>query len=144
MPTNIQVIHACEFVKATAEGALDLKETRKALFEAASLFPPCNAYHVLLDTRHAQSTMSTFDLYLLASELGSRPMPICRKIAILCPIERFEYAEFLETCSQNRGVNLNAFHSFEVAISWLCGIENTPCSGLVPVQEPTSPSGTPV
>ena len=130
MPTYLQVIHAKEFVKATPEGLLDLQETTRMLSELASLSPPGHDYHILIDTRHAQVEMSLADLHDIASEAGERHIPYGCKVAMLCPPKDLEDARFLELCSQNRGINAAAFVSFEEAISWLCGIEGTPCSDM--------------
>jgi hypothetical protein len=127
MPTTIRIIHSGDFVKATAEGTLDLEESRRILFEVAAQFPPVNDYHILIDTRHAHSAMSITDLWYLASEL-KHGLQLRNKIAVLCPLERFQAAEFLELCAQNRGLNVVAFTLFEEAINWLCDIESGPVS----------------
>lgn len=126
MPTNIQVVHASDFIKASPEGRLDLQETTRLLMEVASLIPPGHVFHILLDTRHACSTMTPTDLWHLASALGNRGMTFRRKTAVLCPLERFEAAQFFELCSKNQGLPVAVFTSFEEAINWLCGIDGGP------------------
>ena len=122
MPTNIRIIHAHDFIKATPEGKLDLEESKKLLTEIASASAPLVDYNVVLDTREAQSEMSVADLWYMAAELStnfrkafSRPL----KTAILCPLERFDHAGFFALCAQNRGFQVSAFTSFADAYEWL-------------------------
>jgi hypothetical protein len=119
MPTNIRIIHAHEFIKATPEGHLDLEESKKLLMEIASASAPLLDYEIILDTRKAQTEMSITDLWHLAAELSNLRKAFSRKTAVLCPLERFKYAEFLAVCAQNRGLQVMAFTSFEDAIEWL-------------------------
>lgn len=119
MPTNIRIIHSGDFVKTTPDGALDLEESKRILVDLAAQFPSGHEYHMLLDTRHAHSSLTVANLWYLATQLGKLGTSFRRKIAILCPLERFESAEFFALCSQNQGLNVVAFTSFEDAIMWL-------------------------
>jgi hypothetical protein len=119
MPTDIRIIHAHDFIKATPEGHLDLEESKKLLMEIASASAPLLDYEIILDTRKAQTEMSITDLWHLAAELSNLRKAFSRKTAVLCPLERFKYAEFLAVCAQNRGLQVMAFTSFEDAIEWL-------------------------
>ncbi len=119
MPTNIRIIHARNFIKATPEGHLDLEESKKLLMEIASASAPLVDYEIILDTRKAQTEMSVTDLYYLCTELSNLRKAFSRKTAVLCPLERFKYAEFFALVAQNRGFPVMAFTSFEDAIEWL-------------------------
>jgi len=119
MPTNIRIIHAHDFIKASPEGHLDLEKSKKLLMEIASASAPLVDYEIIIDTRKAQTEMSITDLWYLAAELGNLRKAFSRKTAVLCPLERFRYAEFLAVCAQNRGLRVMAFTSFEDAIEWL-------------------------
>lgn len=83
MPTNIRIIHARDFIKATPEGNLDLEESKKLLIEIASASAPLLDYEIILDTRKAQSEMSVTDLWHLAAELSSLRNAFSRKTAVL-------------------------------------------------------------
>ena len=122
MPADIRIIHAHEFIKATPEGQLDLEESKKLLMEIVSVSAPMVDYDIILDTRNAQSGMSVFDLWHLAAELGEFRKTFSRKTAILCPLERFDHAEFLSLCAQNRGFRVGAFTSCGDAMEWLLGV----------------------
>jgi hypothetical protein len=119
MPTNIRIIHAHDFIKATPEGKLDFEKSKKLLTEIAAAASPLGDHEIILDTRKAQLEMSASELWYLAVELANLGKAFSRKTAVLCPREQFDEAEFFAICAQNRGLRVNAFTSFEDAIEWL-------------------------
>lgn len=119
MAATIRVIHAHDFIKATATGELDFAASEKLLLEIASATASLVDYEVLLDTRHAQSNMSMNDLWKLASAICNLDQYLPRKIAVLCPLERFDQAGFFALCGENEGLRVRAFTSFEDAMTWL-------------------------
>ena len=122
MPTDIKIIHARDFIKATANGQLDLENAKKQLVEIASAATSLADFHIILDTRRAQSRMSVADLWNLAKELDGMRMRFLtslKQIAVLCPVAEFDQASFFALCAKNRGINIKAFSSFEDAIEWL-------------------------
>ncbi|SPF47677.1 hypothetical protein SBDP1_680018 [Syntrophobacter sp. SbD1] len=124
MPTDIRIIHAHDFIKATPEGLLDLEEAKNILTEIALESARLANCEVLLDTRKAQAEMSITDLWYLATELSNlRKDYSCWKTAVLCPLERFDHAGFFALCAQNIGLQVRAFTSFEDAIEWLVANE---------------------
>jgi hypothetical protein len=129
MPTDIRIIHAHDFIKATPEGHLDLEESKRLLVELTSATASLDDYDIILDTRKTQSEMSMLDLLDLAAELDNLRKDSSRKTAIVCPFERFDHAGFFARHAQNRGFRVRAFTCFEDAINWLMrqGIE--PLSG---------------
>jgi hypothetical protein len=125
MTANIRIIHAHEFMKATPEGWLDRQKSMKLLLDIASVAPGLTNFHVILDTRKAQSGLTEIDLWFLASELSNhfRDVSQSPRMAVLCPLERFSQADFFALCAKNRGFNISAFTSFENAYEWLIGGE---------------------
>jgi hypothetical protein len=119
MSINIRIIHAKDFIKATPEGKLDLENSKKILLEIASATRSYSDFEIILDTRKAQVEMSVVDLWCLAEELGNFRKAFSKKTAVLCPAEKFNFAEFFALCAQNRGIQVMAFTSFEEAIEWL-------------------------
>ena len=120
MPTDIRIVHAHDFIKATVDGRLDFDESKRLLVEVASTTSTHPGdFGVLLDTRKAQAQMSATELWHLAAELSSLRRSFARKTAVLCPLESFDNAEFFALCAQNRGLQLEAFASFEEAMEWL-------------------------
>ena len=63
--------------------------------------------------------MSVFELWYLGKELGNFREAFSHKTAVLCPAEKFNFAEFFALCAQNRGLQVMAFTSFEETIEWL-------------------------
>ena len=119
MPTNIRIIQSNDFIKATPEGQFDLEKSKKLLMEIATASVSLVDYEIILDTRKAHSKMSPTDLWYLAVELSNLRRAFSRRTAVLCPVERFDNAEFFALCAQNRGLQLSTFTSFEDAIEWL-------------------------
>jgi hypothetical protein len=119
MTTDIRIIHAHDFIKATADGQLDLEKSKQLLVEVATASASLVDYEVLLDTRNTESVMSITDLWYLAAELSNLAKPFYGKTAVLCPVENFDYAGFFALCAANRGFRVKAFTSFEEAIEWL-------------------------
>ena len=122
MPAHIKIIHAHEFIKASPEGLFDLNVSKKLLLEIASASIPLEDFEIIVDTRKTHSEMSVVNLWNLAAELGKFRKRLSQKTAILCPLERFDYAGFFALCSQNRGFNVRAFTSFEESMEWLCEV----------------------
>jgi hypothetical protein len=127
MPATVRIIHATDFLKATAEGELDLKESARLLAEIVSATDLVD-YELVMDTRKAHSSMSVTDLWYLAAEISKVGKNLPRKTAILCPRERFDFAAFFSLCAQNRGYSVRAFTSFEDAMEWLISNEPDPAA----------------
>ena len=123
MPTNIKIIHAQDFIMATPDGNLDLEKSKNLIVKILSISTNLSDFDLIVDTRKTQVEMSPTDLWSLAQDLSNLRLrkPIWKKTAIICPLERFDFAEFFTLCSQNRGLQVNAFTSFEDAIEWLSG-----------------------
>ena len=119
MATNIRIIHAHEFVKATPEGQLDFEKSKKLMMEIASASAPLDDFEIILDLRKVHTEMSVADVWNLAAELCNFRKTFSRKTAILCAPERVDYGKLLALGAQNRGLPVRAFTSFEDAIEWL-------------------------
>jgi hypothetical protein len=119
MPTNIRVIHAGDFIRATPEGELDLEKSKELLLGVASTAASLADYEILLDMRKAQGKMSLTDMWYLAAELSEHREAFSRRTAVLCPLERFDLAGFFALCAENRGFRVGAFTSYEDAMEWL-------------------------
>jgi hypothetical protein len=117
--TNIRVIRARDFIRATEEGQIDLEKSKKLLIGVAEVAAGLVDYEIILDTRKTQGELSVSDLWDLAAELSNLGKAFYRKTAVLCPLERFDDAKFFELCAQNRGLQVSAFTSYEEAMEWL-------------------------
>jgi len=119
MSTNIRIIHAHDFIKATPEGQLDFDTSKKLLIEIATASASSSDYEIILDPRKADVEMSVTDLWYLAAELSKLGEAFSRRTAVLCPLDRFDRAGFFALCAQNMGFQVRAFTSFEEAVEWL-------------------------
>ena len=123
MTTNIRVIRAHDFVRATADGKIDFEMSKKLLREVAEAAATLVDYEIILDTRNTQGELSVGNLWFLAAELRDLGEAFHRKTAVLCPLERFDSAKFFELCAKNRGFRVSAFTSYEEAMEWLMSSE---------------------
>lgn len=119
MPTDVKIIHAQDFIKATPEGYLDFEESKRILKEIVSVSAGLADYDVILDTRKAHPVLSVTDLWYLSAELNNHGQSFSRMTAVLCPLKQFDKAGFFALCSQNRGSQVSAFTSYEKALGWL-------------------------
>lgn len=117
-------------MKFDPQGTLDFAKVKERIKEFALTPGAFVDYDLLIDTRGAESHLSTSDLWRLAEELAksvhagsSKGFRV--KISVLCPVGRFDYAKFLELCAQNRGLNVRAFTTFEDVFEWI-GESSTP------------------
>jgi len=124
MATNIRIISARDFVKATPEGQFDFESSKRFLISVASASSSLNDHEILIDTRKTDCELSPSELWTLASELDTRRRAFSGRTAVLCPTERFDQAGFFALCAHNRGFRVKAFTSFEEAIGWLMGNPN--------------------
>jgi len=119
MPAHIKIIHAHEFIKVTAEGQLDVVESKKLLMDVAIAAGSLTDFEIILDTRKTHSIMTKTELWYLAKELSKFHKRFNHKIAVICPPERFDFAGFFALCSENVGFRVKAFTAFGDALEWL-------------------------
>jgi hypothetical protein len=120
MPTNIAIVHTSDFIRAMADGRLDLDLSRKLLVEAVSATQSAGEHNVLIDTRAAAPTrLSRTDLWKLGVAAGTQPALAQGRVALLVPLDKQDDAEFFESVARLEGANVRAFSDFESAISWL-------------------------
>ncbi|MFH1313187.1 MAG: hypothetical protein ABIJ00_08150 [Candidatus Eisenbacteria bacterium] len=119
MATKVKIVRARDFLQTTTDDVLDLEASCQVLKEVAAARRPPADFDVLLDFRRAQWRLSTMDIYGLAAALAGYEDLRTSKIAVLVlPGANFDQAQFLETCSVNRGMNVDAFTNFEDAVQW--------------------------
>lgn len=119
MARSVRVINCRDFVSAKSTGTLNLEEGEELLREVVGASAPLEEFDILVDTREAASQLSATDLWILADRLVRHPRTFAGKTAILCPAERFDHARFFALCAENKGIEVQAFTSFEEAMLWL-------------------------
>ena len=126
LKTQIYVFPLKHLIVMNAAGTLDFDASTAALkllvanpaFDASS--------EVLLDLRGVECEMSTTDIFDLAEfmALSNAAFAASKRIAVLVDDHRhghlpFNKAQFLELCTDNRGLNLRAFEDYKTADMWL-------------------------
>jgi hypothetical protein len=119
MARKVRIINARDFISAKHDGVLNLEESEQLLREVMGVSEPLDEFDVLVDTREAASQLSATDLWYLADRLVHFPKLYTARTAILCPSERLDHASFFALCAENKGVNMQAFTSYEEAMTWL-------------------------
>jgi hypothetical protein len=124
MTSNLKIIRLRELISFKMNGDLDFSKSKGKLQEIVNVNSAFANYNVLIDTRGAEVHLSLSQIFDIAKELAKivhdgSPLGWVAKIAILCPFSDFEYAKFLELCSQNRGLNMQVFTDFEKMFSWI-------------------------
>jgi hypothetical protein len=122
MATNIRIISARDFVKATPEGQFDFEKSKEFLLAVASAAGALKDHEILIDTRKTECELTPSELWHLASQLDEARHAFSARTAVLCPAERFDQAGFFALCAHNRGFRVKAFASFESAVEWLTGL----------------------
>jgi hypothetical protein len=126
MPINIKVIHTRDFIRTKVDGSLDLSASRQILVALARMTTAPGDYHVLVDTRDAQVSLSPLDLYVLGIAVAEQPSLAQSTTALLVSLGEAERANLMALIAQKRGALLRVFTSFEEAITWLAIQEEEP------------------
>jgi DNA-binding transcriptional LysR family regulator len=120
VPTNVKVIHARDFIRATPQGEAWFEKALELLQSIAEAGAGLTDFEVLVDTRRVTGGgLSAADLFRLAEALVRYRKTFARKTAVLCPLEKFDKLQFFALCAEDRGFNLRAFTSYEDAMEWL-------------------------
>ncbi len=96
MPTSITVIHTDDFIRTTANGLLDLTESRRILTALVSAVRASGEIHVLVDVRAAASVLSRTDLLQIGIALGTQATLLAGRMALLVPLFHRDDAEFFK------------------------------------------------
>jgi hypothetical protein len=124
MSSNLRIIRLRDLISLELEGNLDLSKAKEGIQEIVAVHGAFIDHDVLIDTRGTESLLSVFDIWEIARDLAnavhaSPQKGFFAKIAVICPIEHFDNAKFLELCAQNRGLNVQAFTAFEDMFEWI-------------------------
>jgi hypothetical protein len=96
----------------------DLDEVQKY---GAELIGICKEHHitkVLADERDLEYTIGVIDTLQLA-QYYSRKLPILARVAVVANSKYWDDAQFWETASKNRGLNVRVFTSYKEAKQWI-------------------------
>lgn len=110
----------------TANGTIDLENSKAAMKRLAADPDFDWSSEVLLDCRGIECELSTFDVFVLAISMAfpHPALPTYQRVALLVDKQSpghfaFDHARFLQLCAENRGVNIRAFENYQSADAWL-------------------------
>jgi hypothetical protein len=123
VPLELQIIRACEFIRAGARGRPDLEASRAALRELAAA---CRRRHIdraLLDLRELQPgparIITTDELASLVNTFHEMGFTEKQRLAVLYSEDPFHGVRMFAFISILRGWKVRAFSDFETAVHWL-------------------------
>lgn len=119
MPSNIKVIQATDFIRATTDGKASIEKAEQLLKDIAEAGAGLEGFHVLVDNRRITGTLTAAELWHLADRLVRHRRTFENKTAIICPVANFDHARFFALCAEHHGFNIQAFTSYERAMQWL-------------------------
>jgi len=124
MTTNVRVIHPSDFLRARADGRVDLDTAKTLLTQVAEAAEPLENYEVLIDIRDAVGRLTPDELHELAGLLIRFRETFLHKTAVLCPRERFDNGRFFSLLAASYGFSrFRAFLTYEDAMEWLMAPE---------------------
>ena len=121
MPTDIKVFRPSDFVHARPDGTVNLGKTRQVLAELAAATADLDRCQILLDARRLKGALDPNEIWSLAQELLKYRKTFANRTALLCQFEKLERAKFFALCAESGGFNIQVFTSYEEAMEWLLG-----------------------
>lgn len=148
MPMELQIIRAHEFIRLGAQGKFDLKASKAVLAELARACCKRGINQALLDLRALhpgpKPVFSPNDLAVLVNTFREIGFTHRQRLALLYSSDPHHRARLFAFIAKLRGWSVQAFDSFEEAVTWLSGarsepseteIEYTPKAKKVPVRK---------
>jgi hypothetical protein len=125
MSTTVRVVHPNDFLRARADGHVDLEAGKALLSQLATASHDLQRFEMLIDLRDATGHLTAEDLYALADSLAEFKSTFSHRTAVLCPRERFDNVRFFSLLASSRGYpHIHAFLAFEDAMDWLMRAES--------------------
>lgn len=123
MATSITVHTDERYVEVVHCEVLTRAELEDARTRSARLLAEHGLVRLLVDGRAADvGTIGSLDIFEFTSGHPTELPSIGRlRMALVVPHEHAEFARFVETVAQNRGVNLRLFFDLSEARAWLAG-----------------------
>jgi formylglycine-generating enzyme required for sulfatase activity len=148
MPIELQIIRAQEFVRLGAHGKFDLKASKAVLANLAGACCKRGINQALLDIRALhpgpKPVFSPNDLVVLVNTFHEIGFTHRQRLAVLYGSDPHHRARLFAFIAHLRGWSVQAFDSFEEAVTWLWGAgpeqsavetEYTPRAKKIPVRQ---------
>lgn len=117
MPEDVIVRDDLQIIEVTSYGDITLEDLRQSLHTIAQIHQDRELSRVFVDATQETSLPSTLPLFKFGSELAERLRTT--RIAVAVSPRNREDMHFLETVTQNRGMQVRTFDSEEAALEWL-------------------------
>jgi formylglycine-generating enzyme len=128
MPTELQIIRAQEFVRLGAQGKIDLQASKAALATLAAACWKRGINQALLDVRAVQPgakpVFSPKDLTVLVGTFREIGFTHKQRLAVLYTSDPHRRARMFAFIAILHGWSVQAFESYEDAVTWLSGAES--------------------
>jgi hypothetical protein len=125
MPFELQIIRAREFIRLGPHGKFDLKASKAVLAELAAACRKRGINQALLDLRAlhpgAKPVFSPDDLAVLVNTFREFGFTHRQRLALLYSSDPHHRARLFAFIAKLRGWCVQAFDSFEEAVTWLSG-----------------------
>ena len=130
MKTQIQTFEFKHLIVMAAHGTVDLPASKAAL-KSLVADPGFDANpEVLIDLRDTACDISVTDVFELVKQMALSMPALSNNHRIAVLVKRhtpgnlvFNYAQFLELCAGNRGLNIRAYGDYDHAIDWLNAVQ---------------------
>jgi hypothetical protein len=125
MPFELQIIRAREFIRLGAHGKFDMKASKTVLAELATACCKRGINQALLDVRAlqpgAKPVFSPDDLVVMVNTFHEIGFTRRHRLAVLYSSDPHHRARLFAFIAKLRGWRVQAFDSFEEAVTWLSG-----------------------
>jgi hypothetical protein len=123
MPMELQIIRAHEFIRVGAHGHFDMKASKAVLAQLAGACCKRGINQALLDVRALQPgpkpVFSPNDLVTLVNTFREVGFTHQQRLAVLYNSDPHHRARLFAFIAKLRGWKVQAFDSFEAAVTWL-------------------------
>lgn len=116
---SVELVKDGEYVNIKLWGAIDGRTARRARDEALDLLAAISWNRIFVDLSRVERLPSTMFQYHFTLELKSK-LPLDARVALLVNGQFHDDAYFIQTVSQNNGLDQRMFFEKEKAVAWLC------------------------
>jgi hypothetical protein len=128
VPLELQIIRACEFIRAGAQGHPNMEASRAALRELAAACRRRGIDRALLDLRElrpgATRLITPDELAALVNTFHEIGFTFDQRLAVLYCQDPYHGVRMFAMIGALRGWHVRAFSEFETALNWLGDAED--------------------
>jgi hypothetical protein len=117
MPEKVTILKDLNIIKIDSFGEVSLEDLKQSLETVFKIHREQGLTKVFVDATKETSLPSTFPVFEFGSELAKIVRNL--KFAVVTSPKMKDIMKFLETVTQNRGVEVQMFDSEDAALEWL-------------------------